>query len=136
MKKTFVLILITMFLFTVSPIYLIAETLNSNADTCMMAQTDAANDTNNMLWGGAGCMLSFLGIIIAYNVSPSVPMTRIMGKSSEYVMIYSGCYQEKAKQVQGGAAITGCIIISIIEIVYVVINYIIYANAATAAAAY
>lgn len=61
------------------------------------AHLDAQQHVNALNWflGGAGCGV----ITFAYAVvdTPQVPMTRLIGKSPEYVAVYTAEYQSKAK---------------------------------------
>jgi len=100
MKKFIVVFLVFALLFNVLP-------LNSFAQ-CTEAQADAERDVNALLWMGVGCILGPVGILIGYLAAPSPPLFRIMGKSSNYVMQYTACYQEKAKSVQGTNSLIGC----------------------------
>ncbi len=73
------------------------------------ARNDARKDTNSALWFGAGCMLSFWGIAGAYLILPSPKIKSILGKSSEYVAVYTDEYKSEAKRIQTKYAMEGCI---------------------------
>ncbi len=118
MKKLFIWSLIAIFLFTVSPVQLIAQTTKSTGDTCAQAQMDAGLDVNKFLWGAIGFLLGPVGVLIAYVVPPSPPAMKLMGKSSEYVFSYTQCYQEKGKSEQGTASLIGCAIAGVLYIIY------------------
>lgn len=118
MKKLFIWTLIAIFLFTISPVQLIAETMKSSGDVCAQAQMDAGIEVNKFLWGAIGFILGVVGVLIAYMVPPSPPAMKLMGKSSDYVMTYTQCYQEKGKSEQGTASLIGCAISGILVIIY------------------
>jgi hypothetical protein len=71
---------------------------------------DADADINGTLWFFAGCLIGVIGIAIAYLAEPSPPPARLMGKSAEYIAIYTGAYKTEGKSVQGRHAIYGCLI--------------------------
>jgi hypothetical protein len=70
---------------------------------------DANADINGTLWFFVGC-LGLIGIAVAYLAEPSPPAARLMGKSAEYVMIYSTAYKSEGKSIQGRHAIYGCLV--------------------------
>jgi|SRR5580692_4546799 hypothetical protein len=70
---------------------------------------DANADINGTLWFFVGC-LGIIGIAVAYFAEPSPPPARLMGKSSEYVMIYTTSYKSEGKSIQGRHAIYGCLV--------------------------
>lgn len=59
-------------------------------------------------WGWAGGLLGPMGILIATIYTPTPPVNRLIGKSSEYVAIYTTTYQQKVKERQTKEAATGC----------------------------
>jgi hypothetical protein len=73
------------------------------------AMTDAHADTNGTLWYFAGCLLGVIGILIAYVSEPSPPPARMMGKSPEYLAIYTNTYKAEARSIQGRSAIYGAL---------------------------
>jgi len=78
------------------------------AQASSLAAMDAQSDTNRGFWLGAGCLFSFVGIAAGYLVSPTPPISRLVGRSPEYVMVYSDSYARSARSVQGRMAIIGC----------------------------
>jgi hypothetical protein len=64
----------------------------------------------NAVWGLAGCLLDWIGILVAYLVAPSVPGTALMGKSPEYIQGYTEAYQSKSKLQNAEWAAGGCVI--------------------------
>jgi hypothetical protein len=82
---------------------------------------DADADINGTLWFFVGC-LGIIGIAVAYFAEPSPPPARLMGKSAEYVMLYSSSYKTEGKSIQGRHAIYGCLVgTAIIVAIYVVL---------------
>lgn len=73
------------------------------------AMNDAHADTNGALWFFAGCLLTWIGVVIAYVAEPSPPPARLLGKSPEYLAVYTTAYKSEAKSAQGHAAIWGAV---------------------------
>ncbi len=118
MKKVFICVLIGIFLFTISPVQLIAQATKSATDACAQGQMDAGIEVNKFLWGAVGFLLGIVGVLIAYMVPPSPPAMKLMGKSSEYVLAYTQCYQDKGKGEQGTASLIGCAISGVLVTIY------------------
>jgi len=90
---------------------------------------DADADINGTLWFFVGC-LGIIGIAVAYLAEPSPPPARLMGKSAEYVMLYSTAYKSEGKSIQGRHAIYGCLVgTAIIVAIYVVLIVTVLKNA-------
>jgi len=82
---------------------------------------DADVDINGTLWFFVGC-LGIIGIAVAYFAEPSPPPARLMGKSAEYVMLYTSAYKTEGKSIQGRHAIYGCLVgTAIVVAIYVVL---------------
>ncbi len=100
---------------------------------------DANTDVNKPLWIGVGgllaglalihdysCLLSVGGLAGTHFYRPNPPAERLIGKSSEYVNVYSEAYKnEVAKQqtlwsaagcVGGGAIITGFALVGFVRL--------------------
>jgi hypothetical protein len=107
MKRFVVMFLVVSFLVSGFSGIVFAEKAEAGS-ICAQAQMDATTDVNKVLWIGSGCLLGVIGILIGYVASPSVPASRIMGKSSEYLQAYTTCYTDKGKSEQGMNAIIGC----------------------------
>ena len=82
------------------------------------AERDAAVDANSVLWLGGtfigtslvGCLFCGLpSILIASIYQPTPPAARLMGKSPEYIMLYTQTYKEKTKSRQMRDATIGCV---------------------------
>ena len=72
------------------------------------AERDAEARVNKGLCFGAGCLTGVFGPVLAYNLPPAPPVEQLIGKSPEYVTIYTTAYQAKAKSIQGRSALVGC----------------------------
>jgi hypothetical protein len=70
-------------------------------------ERDAESDTNPLLWMGAGFLLNVAGVGVAYFYEPSPPTFRLMGKSPDYVAVYTDAYKRKARDIQTRNALIG-----------------------------
>lgn len=87
---------------------------------------DAERDVNKPLWFGTGCLLSGLvfvplpglytsclltisGVAGTYLYQPAPPTNRFIGKSSEYISVYTSIYKSKRGKIQTNMASAGCI---------------------------
>jgi hypothetical protein len=77
-------------------------------DAVRDAERDAESDVNPLVWIAAGFLLNVTGIGIAYFYEPSPPAFRLMGKSPDYVTMYTYAYKKKAKSIQTRNALIGC----------------------------
>ncbi len=109
--STFHVLVIVMAVLTFSmPLITLAQQSSVHAEAIIAAERDAEATVNKPLWFGVGCLFTGLGTIIAFVTAPSPPASRLMGKSPEYVALYTQAYQSKAKSVQGRSALIGCAI--------------------------
>lgn len=96
------------------------------------AVNDAHADTNGTLWFFAGCLLGVIGILIAYVSEPSPPPARLMGKSPEYLAIYTNTYKSEARSAQGRAAIWGTLTaVGVVVVIYIIVIVAIVHNSST-----
>lgn len=91
-------------------------------DACLQAQIDAERDVNSILWLGAGCLFGILGVGAAYLIEPSPSAIGLLGKSADYVAVYTDCYKDSGKSIQTKNAWIGCLVGSAVEAV----AYLIY----------
>ena len=91
------------------PLVTLAQQASVQAEAVAAAEVDAEADTNKSFWFIIGCFGSLLGLIYANYDVPSAPASRLLGKSPEYVAFYSDAYVLKAKKLQTGYAVRGCI---------------------------
>ncbi|MBN2379226.1 hypothetical protein JXM67_05435 [candidate division WOR-3 bacterium] len=98
-------------------------------DPCKKANHDAMEDTNELLWIGAGCVSGLLftplaGLVPAgfgYFLTPKPREVNLVGKSPEYVDAYTSCYKNRRSMIQGNSAGVGCLCASAAWIVYGII---------------
>jgi len=86
-------------------------------EICAQAKADAKRDVNSTLWMGAGCLITWVGVLFAYVIEPSPPASRLLGKSAEYTAVYTDCYKEEAKQIQTSNAIKGAVITLVVYVI-------------------
>ena len=79
-------------------------------DAAYMAYSDARADVNGGTWFTIGCLLGCTGWLIAYMIEPNPPATRLLGKSPEYIAVYSDAYKKEAKKIQAQKALQGCLV--------------------------
>lgn len=78
-------------------------------------------NVNGVAWMAIGCLGGLLGVIVAYIYEPSPPASLLLGKSPEYVAAYTDAYKAAAKSAQAKNAWTGCIVSTLLYVVYVVL---------------
>jgi hypothetical protein len=83
---------------------------------------DAEADTNTVLWFGAGCVLSLVGVLIGYIVEPSPPPSRYVGRSPEYAAAFSSAYRSTGSSAQGRSAVFGCLTLIVLEGAFVLVS--------------
>ncbi len=85
--------------------------MNANQNQMhIVAEIDAQNDVNKIIWLAAGFALNVIGILIAYIYQPPPPATRFFEKSEEFRLFYTEAYKVKARTIQLTYSIIGCII--------------------------
>lgn len=76
----------------------------------IVAEQDAKADVNLPIWFGIGLFLNIVGVLIACAYQPSAPVSRILGKSQQYVLFYDKIYRTRIRNLQTTYAVVGCII--------------------------
>lgn len=72
------------------------------------AENDAEASINKPMWLFLGCVPG-IGLLSALVYNPPVPISRFIGNSSEYIVVYTEAYKRKMKALQFGFAFAGCI---------------------------
>jgi hypothetical protein len=79
-----------------------------------MACSDAQRDAKQDVSGGTYFLFGLLAPVITYIVVSSSratpPASRLIGKSPEYVAVYSDCYSEAAEKTKKNATLAGCLV--------------------------
>lgn len=78
-------------------------------DPCVQGRIDAEREVDTPLWFAAGCLFGILGIGAAYVLEPSPSAMGLVGKSADYVAVYTECYQDKGRSEQTRKAFLGCL---------------------------
>ena len=107
--------------FIANPVVLNAAESEEVANACKQGEFDAHRDVNGTLWLAIGFFGGIFGIAAAYLIEPSPPASRLIGKSPEYIQVYTDCYKRKGKSVQGKKAITGFVVGILVGIALVVL---------------
>ena len=91
------------------------DTIFTNAKTA--AEYDAEDGVNTAVWLAAGGILGVVGNLPlgavaiggAYVYQPAPPADRLLGKSAEYVTVYTDTYKAKARNLRLSAAAKGAL---------------------------
>lgn len=109
----YVLVLLTVLLVFSIPFAALAQQ-NVLAEAVTAAERDAQQYTNSGRWFLMGCLLGCIPIPalglrsgIADNIS--LPPTRLLGKSPEYISFYAAAYSEKVKKIRTNSMRNGCL---------------------------
>ena len=96
------------------------------------AITDATRDAHNTIsstgWYFIGCLGGIAGVIAAYVFDSNASQARLIGRSSDYAIIYSDTYTQEAKKIKTHKAWSGCITLGVFYVAYVAIVCIVAAN--------
>ncbi len=71
------------------------------------AENDAYADTHTTLYGFGGFCCGVFAWLFVLMGDPDVPSERLIGKSADYVVIYSMAYKEKVKSMRTDAVLIG-----------------------------
>ena len=108
----------------VVPIAAQTTSVSTDANSAMTdARQDAQIESNDFLWFIAGCLGGPIGLIVSYVVDPNPPAMRLLGKSPEYVAVYSDTYRRAAKDGRTKMAWVGCGALAAIYIIYATILF-------------
>ena len=106
-RSTSFICILVLLSFTFQRLVQSSEHVSDASQAMLDAQQDALN-ADVSAWGWAGGLLGPIGILIAAIYPPTPPVNRMIGKSSEYVAIYTTSYQQHVKGRQTKQAATGC----------------------------
>ena len=73
------------------------------------AEQDAKANVNQRAWGVVGFLCMSPAVIVALTMQPPPPASRFVGKSPEYIRIYTRTYKAKVGNLQTGPALLGCL---------------------------
>lgn len=114
----YVLVLLTMLLTFSPPFVTLAQQNSVQAEAVADAERDARKYADSGRWFGIGCLVSpslaYCGPYFSPQLSAmvdesiSLPPTRLLGKSPEYVRLYAAAYGEKVKKIRTNYARVGC----------------------------
>ncbi|MFQ6032190.1 MAG: hypothetical protein ACE5K2_04635 [Candidatus Zixiibacteriota bacterium] len=90
----------------------------SGADACAEGERDAEADVSKTVFFIVGCVGSVAGLLVAYIYQPSPPAAKLLGKSPEYVAMYTDCYKRKAKNIQIKTTLIGCGVSGLVCVAY------------------
>jgi len=121
--KKFIVIIISIILL-ITPLILNAVEINDMGSAIINANRDARADINGALWFGVGCVGGIMGIGAAYILEPTPSASRLLGKSSEYVAVYTDEYKRVGKGIQTKQAVTGFFVSSLVSTVIGMIYFI------------
>lgn len=91
------------------PFVSFAELNTIQAQAIADAEQDVSTDVNGTLWFLGGCLGNLTVIIIANVFEPTPPASRLLGKSPEYIAVYTDTYRTNAKNLQTARALAGCL---------------------------
>lgn len=92
------------------------------ADAMRQGQIDAAADVNGCLWLGGGFLCNMLAVGVAFLIEPNPPAARLLGKSPEYVAVYTNAYRQKAKTIQVANSVIGCLASAALFAIFILSN--------------
>jgi len=98
------------FMLIIMPItvdYILAQ---DSATACLDAERAAETDVNGTTWFFIGCILGWVGWLIGSMSDSSPSAGLLLGKSPEYVAIYTDCYKKKSKDIKSTQALYGCLL--------------------------
>lgn len=99
------------------PLQAIAQQSTTFTDATSAAAYDAEAGVNTSIWLAAGGILGVVGNLPlgavaiggAYVYQPVPPVERLLGKSAEYVTVYTDTYKAKSRNLQLIAAVKGAL---------------------------
>lgn len=108
-----------------TPIVSLAQQDSPTIEAAADAIADAEKDINQTSWFMTGCFLNIIGLAAARTNIPAVPADRLIGKSPEYIAVYTIKYKERVSELQRNYASMGCMFGSVglgVVLVYIVVE--------------
>ena len=108
MKKCIANVLIILsFTYSVMPAF--STEADISAKAVADARKDAEADINQTRWFFFGCCCGLTGDMAALRAEAEIPTQRLIGKSPEYVVLYSEEYRRKIKSLRTNYVVRGCV---------------------------
>ncbi|RLF38766.1 MAG: hypothetical protein DRN12_07930 [Thermoplasmata archaeon] len=131
MKLISLIALVLVCALMLNPILALAQQRAEIEEAKAAAEADAKANTNTALWFAAGCLGGYVGLHIAYIYQPSPFASRLLGKSPEYVAVYTDAYRNAVKEIQVKWAWTGYLTRAGVLVAYIALAVIASLSAAT-----
>ena len=76
------------------------------------AKQDAKADAklSSMTWYSAGFFFGLIGVGASYIANPTIPYSKLLGKTPNYILIYTEEYKKAMRKERTNQAKTGCIL--------------------------
>lgn len=104
-----ILVLFMAVLIFSTPTIALAQQNSELADAKAAAEQDAKVNVNQRAWGVVGFLCMSPAVMVALTMQPPPPASRFVGKSPEYIRIYTRTYKAKVGSLQTGPALLGCL---------------------------
>ena len=131
LKHPFQILAFLMAVLTFSMPFVTLAQQDLRAEAMIAAESDTLNDINSGMWFIGGCVFGLAGLGFAYIYEPTVPASRLLGKSPEYIAFYTDAYKAKSKKIQTNKAMQGCAVNGLAWAAYVVIVVVALADDAS-----
>lgn len=95
-------------LLVATPLAALAQETEAN-QARRAAEQAATAATNKTLWFIVGCLGGVTALLVAYIYSPNPPSSALLGKSPQYVAVYTDTYKETVRRIQTKQAMNGCL---------------------------
>ncbi|MXV74670.1 hypothetical protein F4Z99_10365 [Candidatus Poribacteria bacterium] len=104
-----------------TPMIALAQQNSERAEAVAAAERDAKADIKQGVWGAVGFLCGAGTVLVAY-FAQAPPAARFVGKSPEYIQIYTQTYKAKVRNRQTGPAVLGCLAGTLAFYLYVSIS--------------
>jgi hypothetical protein len=88
----------------------------SSTNASYDAEQAAEADANKSTWFAMGCLLGVVGWLVTEVSTPTPDASSLIGKDPEYVALYTDTYRAKVKKMRSGAAVSGCLVGTGVEV--------------------